>query len=248
MLHAARLAHTGHRPRVPRQEVGRAAGRRAGAGVPAPGAASAGSARSTSSTRTTASAPRPVTRAGARRRAVVAGIEDRGRGRLYQAEPRRGGQRDGSGRRGGDPGQDRGHGRHGALHRAEPVFSRGGQRLVAGGWQSLAAYDVCVANLAPDLERRPEPVAGGPPRDAAPVDGSRPRRSRAPARIRSRTATASPSRSGCSSSSSRARRRAGRSATMRSGCRPRIRTWRTRSRPAASCGSPTAPARRSTST
>ena len=37
------------------------------------------------------------------------------------------------------------------------VFQRDGQRLVAGGWQPLHAYDVCVANLAPDLPRRPEP-------------------------------------------------------------------------------------------
>lgn len=39
------------------------------------------------------------------------------------------------------------------------VFEAGGQRLVAGGWQSFAVYDAMVANLAPDLERRdtPEP-------------------------------------------------------------------------------------------
>jgi hypothetical protein len=37
------------------------------------------------------------------------------------------------------------------------VFERNGQRLVAGGWQPFDAYDLCVANLAPDLPRRPAP-------------------------------------------------------------------------------------------
>lgn len=37
------------------------------------------------------------------------------------------------------------------------VFERDGQRLVAGGWQPFDAYDVCIANLAPDLPRRPPP-------------------------------------------------------------------------------------------
>jgi 2-hydroxychromene-2-carboxylate isomerase len=37
------------------------------------------------------------------------------------------------------------------------VFERDGQRLVAGGWQPFDAYDLCVANLAPDLPRRPPP-------------------------------------------------------------------------------------------
>jgi 2-hydroxychromene-2-carboxylate isomerase len=37
------------------------------------------------------------------------------------------------------------------------VFRAGGRSLVAGGWQSLAAYDVCIANLEPDLPRRPAP-------------------------------------------------------------------------------------------
>ncbi len=32
-----------------------------------------------------------------------------------------------------------------------------GRHLVAGGWQPLAAYDVCVANLAPEIERRAQP-------------------------------------------------------------------------------------------
>jgi 2-hydroxychromene-2-carboxylate isomerase len=43
------------------------------------------------------------------------------------------------------------------------VFERDGTRLVAGGWQPLLAYDVCIANLEPGLERnpaaeRPEPL------------------------------------------------------------------------------------------
>ncbi len=33
----------------------------------------------------------------------------------------------------------------------------GRARLVAGGWQPFDAYDLCVANLAPDLPRRPAP-------------------------------------------------------------------------------------------
>ena len=37
------------------------------------------------------------------------------------------------------------------------VFRHGGQTLVAGGFQSFEAYDVCVANLAPGLPRRPPP-------------------------------------------------------------------------------------------
>jgi 2-hydroxychromene-2-carboxylate isomerase len=37
------------------------------------------------------------------------------------------------------------------------VFARGGDRLVAGGWQPFEAYDLCVANLAPELPRRPAP-------------------------------------------------------------------------------------------
>jgi predicted DsbA family dithiol-disulfide isomerase len=34
------------------------------------------------------------------------------------------------------------------------VFERHGAVLVAAGWQPLPAYDLCVANLAPDLPRR----------------------------------------------------------------------------------------------
>jgi 2-hydroxychromene-2-carboxylate isomerase len=43
------------------------------------------------------------------------------------------------------------------------VFSRGGSRLEAGGFQTIEAYDVLVANLDPTLER------AGPPDDALPV-------------------------------------------------------------------------------
>jgi len=39
------------------------------------------------------------------------------------------------------------------------VFRADGRTLVAGGWQPLEAYDVCVANLAPSIERRPTPTA-----------------------------------------------------------------------------------------
>jgi 2-hydroxychromene-2-carboxylate isomerase len=35
------------------------------------------------------------------------------------------------------------------------VFERDGTSLVAGGWQPLLAYDVCIANLEPELERHP---------------------------------------------------------------------------------------------
>jgi 2-hydroxychromene-2-carboxylate isomerase len=37
------------------------------------------------------------------------------------------------------------------------VFERDGQRLVAGGWQPVLAYDVLLANLDPALERIPPP-------------------------------------------------------------------------------------------
>ena len=37
------------------------------------------------------------------------------------------------------------------------IFERGDRRLVAGGWQPLAAYDLCVANLDPRLACRPAP-------------------------------------------------------------------------------------------
>jgi protein-disulfide isomerase-like protein with CxxC motif len=37
------------------------------------------------------------------------------------------------------------------------VFRRGDERLVAGGWQPLLAYDVLLANLDPALERVPPP-------------------------------------------------------------------------------------------
>lgn len=37
------------------------------------------------------------------------------------------------------------------------VFVRDGQKLVAGGWQPVLAYDVLLANLDPTLERTPPP-------------------------------------------------------------------------------------------
>lgn len=42
------------------------------------------------------------------------------------------------------------------------VFQRGGQRLIAGGFQSLQAYDVLVANLDPTLQRQPPPETPEP--------------------------------------------------------------------------------------
>jgi 2-hydroxychromene-2-carboxylate isomerase len=41
------------------------------------------------------------------------------------------------------------------------VFERDGTRLVAGGFQPVAAYDVLVANLDPSLHRRPVPQDPG---------------------------------------------------------------------------------------
>jgi 2-hydroxychromene-2-carboxylate isomerase len=38
------------------------------------------------------------------------------------------------------------------------VFRAGAETLVAGGWQPLEAYDLCVANLAPTIERRATPT------------------------------------------------------------------------------------------
>ena len=37
------------------------------------------------------------------------------------------------------------------------VFERDGTRLIAGGWQTIEAYDVLVANLDPTLVREPPP-------------------------------------------------------------------------------------------
>ena len=37
------------------------------------------------------------------------------------------------------------------------VFEHAGRRLVAGGWQTIEAYDVLVANLVPEAERRDVP-------------------------------------------------------------------------------------------
>jgi predicted DsbA family dithiol-disulfide isomerase len=42
------------------------------------------------------------------------------------------------------------------------VFERDGQRLIAGGFQPIEAYDVLVANLDPGLERRPAPDTPAP--------------------------------------------------------------------------------------
>ena len=42
------------------------------------------------------------------------------------------------------------------------VFEHAGRRLEAGGWQTIEAYDVLVANLAPDIERRDAPDGVAP--------------------------------------------------------------------------------------
>jgi 2-hydroxychromene-2-carboxylate isomerase len=42
------------------------------------------------------------------------------------------------------------------------VFEHDGTRLVGGGWQPPLAYDVLLANLAPELERTPPPDAPSP--------------------------------------------------------------------------------------
>ena len=41
------------------------------------------------------------------------------------------------------------------------VFERDGTQLIAGGWQTIDAYDVLVANLDPTLERREPPSDPG---------------------------------------------------------------------------------------
>ena len=41
------------------------------------------------------------------------------------------------------------------------VFERDDQRLVAGGWQPILAYDVLLANLDPSLRRTPPPESPG---------------------------------------------------------------------------------------
>jgi hypothetical protein len=42
------------------------------------------------------------------------------------------------------------------------IFEARDERLVAGGFQPLGAYDVLLANLDPSLERRPAPEEAGP--------------------------------------------------------------------------------------
>jgi 2-hydroxychromene-2-carboxylate isomerase len=42
------------------------------------------------------------------------------------------------------------------------AFARDGRRLEAGGWQTIEAYDVLVANLAPDIGRRDAPDGVAP--------------------------------------------------------------------------------------
>jgi predicted DsbA family dithiol-disulfide isomerase len=42
------------------------------------------------------------------------------------------------------------------------VFERDGTELVAGGWQTIEAYDVLVANLDPGLRRQPPPDTPAP--------------------------------------------------------------------------------------
>jgi 2-hydroxychromene-2-carboxylate isomerase len=42
------------------------------------------------------------------------------------------------------------------------VFERDGQRLVAGGWQPIEAYDVLLVNLDPDLDCRAAPDGAAP--------------------------------------------------------------------------------------
>jgi 2-hydroxychromene-2-carboxylate isomerase len=42
------------------------------------------------------------------------------------------------------------------------VFERDGMRLIAGGWQTVEAYDVLIANLDPTLRREPPPPTPEP--------------------------------------------------------------------------------------
>lgn len=48
------------------------------------------------------------------------------------------------------------------------VFERAGQRLIAGGFQTIEAYDVLVVNLDPGLERRAAPETPAPLLDRFP--------------------------------------------------------------------------------
>lgn len=89
--------------------------------------------------------------------AIVAGIDDQGVEAAYQrdrAEAR-------SAAETGAPAVAQGRAAEsesGARFTAPSlVFEREGTRLVAGGWQPFDAYDLCVANLAPELPRRPPP-------------------------------------------------------------------------------------------
>jgi 2-hydroxychromene-2-carboxylate isomerase len=48
------------------------------------------------------------------------------------------------------------------------VFERNGDRVVAGGWQPLLAYDVLLANMDPTLRREPPPESPAPLLDRFP--------------------------------------------------------------------------------
>jgi len=48
------------------------------------------------------------------------------------------------------------------------IFESGGSRLEAGGFQSIEAYDVCIANLDPSLERRLPPDSPRPVLESEP--------------------------------------------------------------------------------
>ena len=102
--------------------------------------------------------------------AVLAALDDADVERGLRGRPRRGAHR----RRLADgvPGQGREHRRRACAtpRRRSSSPTDDGRRLEAGGFQPLEAYDVCVANLDPTLERR-----------------ARRRRTRRGARPRSRT-------------------------------------------------------------
>ena len=151
-----RAARTGgrHRPRLQGDRGGAPRRARARVGRP-PGAAVRLVLLTRRARRGSCDRGRAVARGRARRARRSRAIGPR-RWRPPKARPRGGARRRGLAHPG--PGQDpRGSGRR-ALHRSSVVFAdANGGRLEAGGFQSIEAYDVCIANLAPALARSRRP-------------------------------------------------------------------------------------------
>ena len=158
--HVPKERPLGHRARLPRRRRGRAA--RAGLGVArVPRAA----ARDTSRGRSTST----TTRASARFATSGVDADDRHASTTPDVVAEYERQRVEARSASGSPAQaqDKTSTSDGPVRFTAPsvVFRRGEETAVAGGWQPLLAYDMLLANFAPDLERVPSPgIARAAPR------------------------------------------------------------------------------------